>query len=388
MRTTQYAALTIATLTLTACGGEAPAPVAPPPPPPPPATSAMATPPPADTTPAPAPKPALSDLINQTMKTFSEAMMAHDASKAANLYTEDAVWTVYGAEEDHGRDAILKGTQQWLDMSKDMKSAPKRVFMKGNVIASEMVFTGTMTGDFMGMKATNKPFGVVDFIVMNFSDNGLISSVHDYVDAPGFMAQLKGAKTAPPLATLPTAPPEVHIAKGTPEEDKLVDWAKTFNEAFNATDPAKGPPSLLAPEAEVTFYFMGGKVMKAKDLIKFSGDAHKAIPDAKWGLSNAWGIDGFVVVERVETGTFKGPMGPVQPTGKQVTMHLAEVLQPTADGKVLKGWAYGDMMEVSPPPAPKAPAGAKAPAAGAAPKAEKAEKAEPKAAPKAAPKTP
>jgi uncharacterized protein (TIGR02246 family) len=387
MRTTHYAALTIATLTLTACGGEAPAPQAPPAPPPPPATTAEATPPPAETPPAAAPKPALSDLINQTMKSFGEAMMAHDASKAANLFTEDAVWSVYGAEESHGRDAILKGTQAWLDMSKDMKSAPKRVFMKGNMVASEMVFTGTMTGDFMGMKASNKPFGVSDFIVMSFSDNGLITSVHDYVDAPGFMAQLKGAKNAPALATLPSGPPEVHVGKGTPEEDKLVDWAKTFNDSFNA-DMAKGPPTLLAPEAEVTFYFMGGKVMKVKDLTKFHADAHKAVPDGKWSLANAWGVEGFAVLERVETGTFKGPMGPMQPTGKPITLHLGEIIQPTADGKILKAWAYGDMMEVAPPPAPKA---AKTMAAGAGPKAEKtekAEKAEPKAAPKAAPKAP
>src|SRR5260370_8249385 len=106
MRPTHYAALTIATLTLTACGGEAPAPVAPPPPPPPPATSAMATPPPADTTPAPPPKPALSDLINQTMKTFSEAMMAHDSSKPTNLFTENAVLSVYAPEDNHRRHPI------------------------------------------------------------------------------------------------------------------------------------------------------------------------------------------------------------------------------------------------------------------------------------------
>src|SRR5260370_31735145 len=155
MRPTHYAALTIATLTLTACGGEAPAPVAPPPPAPRPATSALATPRPADTPPAPRPKPALSDLINQTMKTFSEAMMAHDASKATNLFTEDAVWSVYGAEEDHGRDAILKGTQQWLDMSKDMKSAPKRPSMTGNATPSAMLSTATMPGPFSAIKTPN-----------------------------------------------------------------------------------------------------------------------------------------------------------------------------------------------------------------------------------------
>jgi hypothetical protein len=132
---------------------------------------------------------------------------------------------------------------------------------------------------------------------------------------------------------------------------------------------------------------MGGKVMKAKDLVKFHADAHKAIPDAKWSLSNAWGIEGFAVLERVQTGTFKGPMGPMQPTGKQVTLHLGEIIQPTADGKILKAWAYADMMEISPPPAPKA----KAAAAGTMPKTDKAEKmdkAEPKPAPKAAPKAP
>jgi ketosteroid isomerase-like protein len=355
MRLSSYIALSTV-FAAAACGGETPAPQAPasttstattaP------AASAATTTAPAETTTAAA-KPALADLIAQSCKTLGEAMNAHDSAKVAGLFADDAEWNVYGADDAHGREAIVKSLQGWLDMSKDQKSAPRRMWFKGNVAVGEIVFAGTMTGNFMGMKATGKPYGGVDLIVMTFNNDGLITNVHDYFDVPGFMAQIKGAKKAPALETLPSGPPEVHVAKNTPDEDKLTEWAKTFNETFNSADPAKGPPSMTAPDAEVTFYFLGGKVNSAKDLAKFGGESHKALPDAKWSLDGAWGVDGYLVEERTETATFKGPLGPMKPTGKAVTLHFGEVIHPTADGKVERGWAYGDLAEAAPLPAPK-----------------------------------
>lgn len=143
---------------------------------------------------------------------------------------------------------------------------------------------------------------------------------------------------------------DMHFAKNSPDEDKLVDWAKSFNDAFNKGDP-KAVTAMVAPDAEMTFQFMGGKVIKAgKDLDKFSADFMKAIPKAQWTVSNAWGIDGFAIVERSYTGKMTGKMGPVPPTNKDVTVHVAEIFQPTADGKVAKGWAFGNMGELMPMP--------------------------------------
>ena len=373
MRSIYRATLALAGFALAACGGEQPAPQPPPPPPPAPPVVASA----ASTEAPPAAKPTQAELIQKTMQSFGDAMNAGDSAKVATLFATDGEWNAYGFDEMHGREAIQKGAQQWADMSKDAKGAPKRVFMKGNVVASEIVFAGTMTGDFMGMKATKKPFGLGDLLVISFNDDGLIASIHDYFDGPGFMAQLQGKKDAPPLAAPPTAAPEMHVAKGTPEEDKLADWLKGTIDTFNKDD-AKALSPLMAPEGDVTFYLMGGKNIKTgKDLDKFHADLFKAVPNAKWAVTSAWGIDGYVVDERLFTGTLKGRLGPVPPTNKDFTSHIGEIIQPSADGKYEHAWVYGNPMEMAPPPPPKAaPADAAAkpkaaaakPAAGAATK--------------------
>jgi ketosteroid isomerase-like protein len=363
MRSIHLAAITTMSLVaLVGCGGAETPPAQPPAaasataPAPSPVASATAP-----TSAAPtAPKPSQADLIQATLKAFGDAMTAADTAKVASLFTPDGVWSAYGPEGDiKGRDAIQKAGQMWIAMSKDLKMVPKRVFMKGNVVISETVFTGTMTGDFMGMKASNKPFGGVDTLVMTFSDDGLIQSLHDYFDGASFMAQLAGKKDAPPPPTLPTGAPEMHVAKGSPDEDKAADWFKSFNDAFNKD--AKSINGLMAKDGDVTFYFLGGKNVKGKELEQMNSTPSKAFPGGKWTVSNAWGIDGYLVAERSMTGPWKGKLGPMPPSGKEVTLHILEIVQTSADGKVQHAWAYGNVAEVAPPPPPKtAPATAAA----------------------------
>jgi hypothetical protein len=181
---------------------------------------------------------------------------------------------------------------------------------------------------------------------------------------PGMMAQMKGAKDAPEVPAVPTTT-EMHAAKNSPDEDKLVDWLKADNDVFNKDD-AKAVSGLFAADGDVTFFFMGGKVIKAgKELDKFHGDFLRAVPKAQFSIVNAWGIDGFVVAERTISGTQKGRLGPLPASNKDITLHVGEVFLPTADGKVSHAWAFGNMGELAPPPSAKA---APAAAAKAAPK--------------------
>ncbi|MGH7438958.1 MAG: nuclear transport factor 2 family protein, partial [Polyangiaceae bacterium] len=311
----------------------------------------------AEAAPAPAPKPTLADLIPQTMKAQGEAFNGHDAAKFAANYTTDAVTIDYGMGESHGRDEIQKMIQGFMDMSSDAKGAPAHVWVKGNTAIVDLVSGGTMTGDFMGMKASKKPFGHHMLMVMTFSDDGLISSEHIYGDGPGLMAQLKGAKDAPEVPAMPSGPPEMHFAKNSPDEDKLVDFMKGFNDTFNKDD-VKALSAAIAPDAEVTFHFMGGKTLKGgKEIDKFHGDLFKAVPKVQFTTANVWGIDGFAIAERSWSGKMTGKLGPVPATNKDVTVHVADVLVPTADGKVSKGWVFGNMGELM--PMPKAKEGAK-----------------------------
>ena len=347
MRSTILAALSLTALALGACGGESPAPQAPPAPPPPPAATASAVPAPADTTPPPPPKPSLAELVPQTLKGVGEAFNAHDAKKVASYYTDDCVFQAYGFGEAHGKDDVTKQTQMVFDLVGDFKSAPTRVFLKGNVAVEEVAWSGVMASDYMGIKASKKPIGQLRLIAMWFNDDGLIKEQHEYGDGGGVVAQMKGAKGAPAVPTLPTNPPDIHTAKGTPDEDKLADWGKAMDDTFSKDDPKL----VIAGTADDGDYWVnvsGAPATKGKkDLTKELAGWFKAFPDQKWTTGNAWGIDGFAIVEHTLSGTQKGAMGPIPASNKPVTAwHWVDILQPSADQKLQHGWGFANMVEM------------------------------------------
>jgi ketosteroid isomerase-like protein len=348
MRPTTLAALTVTTLALAACGGEQPAPQPPPTAPPPPATASASAPAaPADTTPPPPPKPSLAELVPQTLKGIGEAFNAHDAKKVASYYADDVIVQAYGFGEGHGKEELIKESQMVMDLIGDFKSAPIRVWIKGNVAVEEVAWAGVHATDYMGVKATKKPLGERRLIVTWFNDDGLVKEQHEYGDGAGVMAQMKGAKGAPPVPAVPTNAPEVHVAKGGPEEDKLADWARAMDETFSKDDP-KAVVASTADDADYWVNISGLPATKGKkDLTKELTSWFKAVPDQKWTTTNAWGVDGFVIVEHTVSGTQKGPFGPLPATNKAVTnWHWVDVLQPSADQKLQHGWGYANLVEM------------------------------------------
>jgi len=235
-----------------------------------------------------------------------------------------------------------------FDLVGDGKSAVTRMWMKGNVAVTEIVWAGTMTSDFMGVKANKKPIGQTRLHISWFNDDGLIKETHQYADAVGMMAQMKGQKGAPPVPTVPTNPPEVHIGKGTPDEDKLVDWAKGMDDTFSKDDAKAVIGSMLADDSDYWFNITGKPATKGKkDLTKELTDLFKAFPDQKWTVVNAWGIDGYAIIEHTMTGTQKGPFGPLPASNKPVTnWHIADIAQTTPDGKQLHGWGFANLAEL------------------------------------------
>jgi len=347
MRPTFSAILTFATLALAACGGETPPPQPPPPPAPAPLPAiASAAPPAVETPPPPAPpKPALSEVIPQVLKRYHEAWNAHDAAKMGTFMTDDVVAYAYGLHDHSGKGDFTSSIAKGWQTFPDAKTGTSRVFVKGNVAVVELAWTGTMTGEMGETKPTNRPVGQRRVHVYFFTDDGLVKEVHQYFDAAGLRAQMKGEKNAPPLVPLPTGDPEVHVAKGAPDEDKLVGWAKQFDEALS-TDDAKKATALLADDVEydpLDAPALKGKKANAKALESF----FKAFPDQKWTPTNVWGVDGFVVVEHVFTGTPKLPFGRfTKVTGKPVTgEHVLEIWQPNAEGKLLHAWSYSNPTE-------------------------------------------
>ncbi len=305
-------------------------------------------PPPADTTPPPPPpKPTLAELIPATLKNLNDAFSAHDAQKLMSFLTDDATISGYGDGEARPKGEAVARMAGFFTTFSDAKMAPTRVWLKGNVAVVEGAWTATMTGDFMGAKATNKPAGEMFVQVFTFNDDGLVKQMNRYADGHGLMAQVKQEKGAPPVPTLPTNPPEMHQAKGTPDEDKLADLGKMIDATMSKDDP-KAAADGLADDSDFWMNITGLPAIKGKkDVAKELTAWFKAIPDQKWTTTNSWGIDGFAIVEHTVSGTQKGALGPIKASNKPVTnWHWLEIVQPTADGKLQHGWAYGNMVEL------------------------------------------
>ena len=353
---------------------------------PPPPVVAPPTPPVTDTPPAAtadtttAPKPSMQDTAKALVGSMSDALNAHDQAKVAALYTDDAVLVFAGMPEPiKGKDAIGTDTKKFFDGFPNVKMGVSRVWAKGDVIVCEWVDNATNSGEMHGMKATDKPVGYFGLSVVWLSTDGKVKEEHRYVDIGTVLAQTGVSKAkARAIPPLPTST-EWHFAKSDAGEDKAVDAIKAGYASFEKKDD-KAMGDMVTDDV-VWDDLMAPAPTKGKaETVKYWKAFMTAFPDLKATTTNAWGVEDFAIAEMTFTGTPKAPiMGLTSQTKKPVALHLVDIVQ-TKDGKIVKGWSYGNGVELvaqfglmkPPPGAPGAKADAKpdAKAGGAAPKAD------------------
>lgn len=330
-----------------ACGGgeeaKAPSPVgsAPPAPtaPPPPVPTEVAP------TPTAKPAPTLSELEQKTLKAVFEALNAHEAKKLAALYTEGAVVNVMGTPaEAKGRDAIAQTYQRLFDAFSSFKAAPSRFFVKGDVVVVEWAWTGTHSGDLFGVKPTEKPVGTAALDVFWFTPDGAIKEQHVTYDMATVMSQIgKSKQKARSVPTLSTGAPVVVESKGSPEEAKNAEVAAKMYGAFDKKSEADFLGS-IADDLEWDEMAMA-ETSRGKDSAKkWFSMSMAAWSDPKRTTSNQWTFGDFVVTEGVFSAKHTGKLGELAPTKKDVSLHGVDVVQ-VKDGKVVRGWSYGNGAE-------------------------------------------
>jgi len=285
------------------------------------------------------------ELQKKAMGDALAGLNGHDSKKLSETFAPDGTLTVYGEGEFKGREAIAGEIEPWFKAVPDFKIAITRVFAKGDVVISEWTVTGTNTGELMGDKPTKKPVGFKGVSVNWFTPEGLVKQEHRYFDQATVMGQLGKGKGMPfrPVATAPTGEPEVHAAKGTPEEDKIVEIGKGVYAAFEKKAEADFLAS--ADDKVVWSDVMAPKDTGKADMKKFFGLYTKAIPDLKVTPDNIWGIDGFAVAEITMSGTQSGAIGPLKPSKTPLSFHAVDIVE-LKDGKAVKGNTYGSSFEI------------------------------------------
>ena len=83
----------------------------------------------------------------------------------------------------------VQNSRAWKAAFPDARGVIENKIVEGNKGAAEIVWTGTNTGSFNGMPATNKPATIRAVATME-TDGGKITRVRHYLDVAGLMAQL------------------------------------------------------------------------------------------------------------------------------------------------------------------------------------------------------
>lgn len=356
MRVSTLAAVVAATLLAVGtfgCGDELPPPQTPPPPPaaPPPPPPAPEPPPPP---PAP-PKKTLAELQMAAGQTMNEAFAAGDAKKLAALYAENAVMKMAGAPDIAGRANIEKNLSEFFASFGKIKTGASRVFAKNDVLVSEWTMNATHSGEFMGIKATEKPVGWVGASVMWFADDGTIKEEHIYWNAAVVAPQVGASKEKNRgIPALPAQP--LMVAPGVAaDEEANVAAVQSLNRAIEGKDE-KGLTALFGDDVtwdDITL----PEATKGKPAVqKYFKGLSVAFPDAKLATQHSWGVGNWVVEEGTYAGTNNGPLFGAKPTKKAMTIHELNVYELDKSHKILHAVTYGNDLEMSSQLAPAKPA--------------------------------
>lgn len=127
------------------------------------------------------------DLLFQA---YGEAWAARDVERIMSFFTEDAVYEdVAMGVVNEGKDQIRGFLGELFSAIPDFAVEVTSAFGAGDQAGSEWIMTGTHTGAFPDLPATNKSFKVRGASVIELRD-GRIKRVSDYWDQVVFLRQI------------------------------------------------------------------------------------------------------------------------------------------------------------------------------------------------------
>ncbi len=234
----------------------------------------------------------------------------------------------------------------------DWKLSPQLVMVNGRTILAVELSTGTQTADWqspMGkvIPKTDKKFGVLMFHKLTINDANKATEEWAFEDPITMMAQLglapkeagphrealeKGWEGAPIVVVSADNDQEKAMIEGCTKADEMFNNHKAADMIAGFTDDGIESDQAMAKDSK-------GK----KDLEKGLAGFFKTFPDVKSTIDSRYAAGDWVIDIGSVTGTFKGAMGKIKPTGKTVTMDYAEVLK-MKDGKVAELWRFRNGM--------------------------------------------
>lgn len=121
---------------------------------------------------------------------YIEEFLQNGDESAADRLVDEHVVTHDGLPGQEPGLAGVKDTFRYLRVAfPDLRAEVKDIIAAEDKVVGRFVVTGTNTGEFMGMPATNKPFTYDEIVIVRF-ENGKIVEHWAEMDSLGMMQQL------------------------------------------------------------------------------------------------------------------------------------------------------------------------------------------------------
>ena len=263
-------------------------------------------------------------------------------------YASDAVIRTAGAPDKKGAGAIADTWDAQSGFLGDPKCVGPRAFIKGGTAVVLGGVAGTSTGTFFGFKPTGKAIGVATATVDIFTPDGLIIEQHEYVDTPTLLAQLGVYQRETRGVTVPDGGLEVHVASGAPDEAANLRVVRSMQRALEKHDDSAYGAAL--GDDVVWDDFTAPAPAKGKPEVVKRFQATAAAFSNVFLECEPRAIEDYVVSECTMTGAHTGPVVVAgihsAATNTNVTLHTLDVVQ-LQDGRVIRGWTYGNGAELA-----------------------------------------
>lgn len=127
-----------------------------------------------------------------------EVLSRHDLDVLPELVADDFVEEHPPPGQGPGRDGLREFLRAMFDAFPDLEWVPQEMVAEGDRLASWSIWTGTHSGTFFGVPATNRRVSVEAWTMDRYRD-GLMVRSRLIMDVMGLMQQL-GAVPPPPAA--------------------------------------------------------------------------------------------------------------------------------------------------------------------------------------------
>ena len=125
-----------------------------------------------------------------TVRQLYEAINAGDIGRFADHVADDFVEHEVTPGLEPSKEGVKNFFRMQLAAFPDLKLTAEDVFATGNKAVARVRYTGTMKGDILGMRATNKRANVELIDIFLFGDDGLVHEHWGVIDMAAMMQQL------------------------------------------------------------------------------------------------------------------------------------------------------------------------------------------------------